>query len=559
MTRKLQFFLTALLLMVGVTSAWADPVNLLKASGITVSWTPKGGVSNSLTPSEEGTISFTPGNSADFNLSLSFTGVTINASNAYVVIQASEGALGNATKKIRNLKIDDKTFDYSNNLDISQRAVTLSETNYQVNAMAPLGKVADGTTTLFNYYYTKINSTMTLKGISFDLRGASADEITIHKVYLCSIAEIMALYNKKVQFVKNTTDYPRIDVLNNAASNIQVGENGTITFSTTENAVVFFKSLGTVGNTTEIDFRNLAITTGTFLHKETMANLSDAQKVNLNATVYKYFPTGNQNVALVGTDVYNRYRHFKDGVAPNSSAIINAGSSSNPTVWYASCARNLINGYNSMILPFDVAYDDINAMGLTAYTYTSFGDGKVTFAKLTEGEISMHTPFIVKCDETNGGLYQFPSNGSISNYNSGTPNSEDFKTTNYYPVGSTDCYFIGSYINEAPGTTTGKGWPAEMTSDNYNFYGIKSDGLSVAKLADDTKTTYYRAFLAIDKSSISARALTLSFDDEETTGISTSLMNNEKMNNQYFDLSGRRVVTPTKGLYIVNGKKVVIK
>ena len=29
--------------------------------------------------------------------------------------------------------------------------------------------------------------------------------------------------------------------------------------------------------------------------------------------------------------------------------------------------------------------------------------------------------------------------------------------------------------------------------------------------------------------------------------------------NAYYDLSGRRVVQPTRGLYIVNGKKVVIK
>ena len=44
----------------------------------------------------------------------------------------------------------------------------------------------------------------------------------------------------------------------------------------------------------------------------------------------------------------------------------------------------------------------------------------------------------------------------------------------------------------------------------------------------------------------------------ETTGISD--MNRETItNNRYFDLQGRRVLAPTKGLYIVNGKKVVVK
>ena len=32
-----------------------------------------------------------------------------------------------------------------------------------------------------------------------------------------------------------------------------------------------------------------------------------------------------------------------------------------------------------------------------------------------------------------------------------------------------------------------------------------------------------------------------------------------KAYNQYFNLAGQRVTQPTKGLYIVNGKKVIIK
>ena len=48
-------------------------------------------------------------------------------------------------------------------------------------------------------------------------------------------------------------------------------------------------------------------------------------------------------------------------------------------------------------------------------------------------------------------------------------------------------------------------------------------------------------------------------DEPSTTGISATLMNNETMNNEYFDLQGRRVSQPTKGLYIVNGRKVLIK
>ena len=67
-----------------------------------------------------------------------------------------------------------------------------------------------------------------------------------------------------------------------------------------------------------------------------------------------------------------------------------------------------------------------------------------------------------------------------------------------------------------------------------------------------------KAYLKID---VSAPMLTLSFDESETTGISTSLNDKaDKINDQYiYNLNGQRVAQPTKGLYIVNGKKVIIK
>ncbi len=48
------------------------------------------------------------------------------------------------------------------------------------------------------------------------------------------------------------------------------------------------------------------------------------------------------------------------------------------------------------------------------------------------------------------------------------------------------------------------------------------------------------------------------FDDDSTTGISNVNVN-ENVNGNVFDLQGRKVNKPGKGLYIVNGKKVVIK
>ena len=71
-----------------------------------------------------------------------------------------------------------------------------------------------------------------------------------------------------------------------------------------------------------------------------------------------------------------------------------------------------------------------------------------------------------------------------------------------------------------------------------------------------------KAYLHLDSAPAGARELSLSFEDEDVTGISeaTLLNDNGKMiNDNCFDLQGRKVAQPTKGLYIVNGKKVIIK
>ena len=47
--------------------------------------------------------------------------------------------------------------------------------------------------------------------------------------------------------------------------------------------------------------------------------------------------------------------------------------------------------------------------------------------------------------------------------------------------------------------------------------------------------------------------------DGETTGIDAAIVNNDKQTTGVYNLNGQRVAQPTKGLYIVNGKKVVIK
>ena len=57
-----------------------------------------------------------------------------------------------------------------------------------------------------------------------------------------------------------------------------------------------------------------------------------------------------------------------------------------------------------------------------------------------------------------------------------------------------------------------------------------------------------------------ARFFALSLDGE-TTGIDALLIDNGQLtiDNAVYNLNGQRVMNPAKGLYIVNGRKVVVK
>ena len=101
--------------------------------------------------------------------------------------------------------------------------------------------------------------------------------------------------------------------------------------------------------------------------------------------------------------------------------------------------------------------------------------------------------------------------------------------------------------------------PAGLESDG-NFYALNkgAQGVGFYKLADGSTLGYGKAYLRYSGSSSSSF---FGFDGE-TTSISEELrVKSEEFAPAaaVYDLQGRRVAQPTKGLYIVNGKKVVIK
>ena len=88
-----------------------------------------------------------------------------------------------------------------------------------------------------------------------------------------------------------------------------------------------------------------------------------------------------------------------------------------------------------------------------------------------------------------------------------------------------------------------------------------SRGLAIYKLATGTAVPDNRGYVVLDEQAqAAAQSMFFSFDAPETDAIEMVLQGADDAHTVIFDLQGRRVYEPsTSGVYIVNGKKTVIK
>ena len=170
--------------------------------------------------------------------------------------------------------------------------------------------------------------------------------------------------------------------------------------------------------------------------------------------------------------------------------------------------------------------DFSQAEGITAYIATGFNSGKTAIVLEEVDVVPANTPIIVKTT----------TQGATVNV----------------PVTTEDASDIS-----ANKLVAGDGTTAYNKPDGYTYYYLKQDQFYKA-----TSGTLQngKAYFKVLTSEVPANAPALGFDlGEGTTAIDGVRSQTEEVREGIFDLSGRRVANPTKGLYIVNGKKVIIK
>ena len=163
--------------------------------------------------------------------------------------------------------------------------------------------------------------------------------------------------------------------------------------------------------------------------------------------------------------------------------------------------------------------------------------------------VPAQTAVVLECNSTNPADNQLLPQGD-----------EEFNPSNNRLCGT----FFGATIN---GLTVkdGTGTERNVTHDNIRAFNINTadtrNPIGFYKLKSSVTTIPgNKAFLVLTNAEAQAKGFVLEFEDGGTTGIET--IENSKHSTEdgvYYDLQGRRVENPTRGVYIVNGKKVVIK
>jgi hypothetical protein len=204
--------------------------------------------------------------------------------------------------------------------------------------------------------------------------------------------------------------------------------------------------------------------------------------------------------------------------------------------------RTLVEGWNGLVLPFDATVDKVkdifNATAVKDFTGITYTEGSGVTLDFTDAtEVKAGRPFMLKANAGAGSSYTIdgvilPATGlqSIEKAAEGNANITYTMTGTY--AASTDLTKVTFAL---------------INGTKY-YYHKDGDGASSAKA--------FRAYF-VNNSAEGAR-ISFNFGDDMVTGIN-EVKAQAVDTDAIYNLGGQRVMKTQKGLYIQNGKKVVVK
>lgn len=232
---------------------------------------------------------------------------------------------------------------------------------------------------------------------------------------------------------------------------------------------------------------------------------------------------------------------IKKAVAEDNITIDEAEAYT-PEAKYANVTlkRTFADGWNGLVLPFDMTIDEakakFNATDVKDFAGITTSTEGTTLNFTDATEIKAGKPVMIKTSSTDT---------EYTIKNAWLPGTE--LTGVSKENGDVKYTFTGTYAEE---NLAGKVFTLINGKYFYNYDGTEST----------VKAKSFRAyFLNETPETAAAKSKIIGFNlDGDTTGIS-EIKAGSKNDGKMFDMQGRRVLSPAKGLYIQNGKKVIVK
>lgn len=250
--------------------------------------------------------------------------------------------------------------------------------------------------------------------------------------------------------------------------------------------------------------------------------------VNVVATV-----NGDQMVAQITIKNFYDFGNINVTFAPTVTIGANASVSTEAGVNNVIVNRTFAKGWNTVCLPFDVAVKSLQAT--KAQEFVSSNGSSLTFNEVADGVLKANVPYLVF----------FSNEVSDPFYYGGK-----VEATNPTPVEHNGFTFVGNY---------------EASKSMDGLYGVASEG-DVQKIMLGTAASTLPATCAYFTAPIgqNANGLRICFDGGEVTGINQVNGAQAQSAGAVYNLQGIKVSNRgtnnlPAGLYIMQGKKVIVK
>ena len=189
--------------------------------------------------------------------------------------------------------------------------------------------------------------------------------------------------------------------------------------------------------------------------------------------------------------------------------------------------KTIYEGWNTITIPFEATAEDFGGGSL----YKFVGDDETTLHFETASSIEPNVPYLLNATTPTEGVGTFT-------FNNVTVKAADGQTTE-----GTDYNFVGTY-------------QLAIVADGDYILGAKDDVVAFYRSKGGNKVKAYRAFVQKKVDADPAR-LSIFIDGTVTSidAIDGRVLNNAAI----YNIAGQQVKNAQKGIYIHNGKKIVVK